>query len=246
MKASDQAFTFGRGDRCLSGTADGVSVSPQATGRRSPIKAVAKCARHCHLTVTLRPHSPRAFVYHGSRRGSRREPGPGGQSPGNCGGRSLHLPSPSSYHSRTRFLNLVPHFPAPKSCFIPLRIVNAVGIGRLGSLAGRERRSEFRASIGGRLVARWSGPAVLPRPLEGDLEDARGRAPSTLPQLRPERSRRQRRRARARPSARKYTSSRPERPVAPVSPSEPRGFCQPLGPVLCPQGTAAAALPRGP
>lgn len=39
----------------LLGRTDGVKVGPRATGQRSPIKAVTKCARHCHLTVTPAP-----------------------------------------------------------------------------------------------------------------------------------------------------------------------------------------------
>lgn len=133
-EASNQAFPFGGNDRCLPGRTDGVTVG---TSQRSPIKAVAKCARHCHLTVTPAP-LPRAFVYHGSQRGLRREPGPGATVPGEPGRaeerafrrRSPRLTSPPFYHSRTRFLNLIPNVPAPKFWTLEAKTVNATGIGR--------------------------------------------------------------------------------------------------------------------
>lgn len=109
VKASNQAFPFVGGDRCLSGRADEVKVGPQATDQRSPTKAVAKCAGHCHLTVTPAPPPPpppRAFVYHGSRRGARGEPGHGATVPGESWRAGLRAFRPRSPRLTSTFLPL--------------------------------------------------------------------------------------------------------------------------------------------
>lgn len=46
----------------LLGRTDGVKAGLKASGQRSPIKAVAKCARHRHLTVTPAP-TPREPLF---------------------------------------------------------------------------------------------------------------------------------------------------------------------------------------
>ncbi|KAF6385007.1 hypothetical protein mRhiFer1_008846 [Rhinolophus ferrumequinum] len=55
------------------------------------------------------------------------------------------LTSPPFYHSRTRFLNLIPNVPAPKFWTLEAKTVNAAGIGRLRLFEGGDKgaSSEF-------------------------------------------------------------------------------------------------------
>lgn len=70
-KVSNKAFPFGgRGRLVLTGRTDGVKVGPRAGGQRSPIKAVAKYAGRCHLTVTPAP-TAREPLFTTARRGAR-------------------------------------------------------------------------------------------------------------------------------------------------------------------------------
>lgn len=90
--------------------------------------------------------------------------------------RSPRLTFPPSCHSRTRFFNWIPNVPAPKFWTLEAKTVNAARIGGLRLLEGGDNgaRSEFLLAA----VLSLGSPAqaVLPRPLEGDLEDARERA----------------------------------------------------------------------
>lgn len=84
--------------------------------------------------------------------------------------RRPRLTSPPSHHSRAPRLNLVPSVTAPNSGHPgPRLLATPPGLGACG---------EFRVSIGQRLAARWPRPCSSARPLEGDLEDARERAPA--------------------------------------------------------------------
>lgn len=190
-----------------------------------------------------RPHTLRAFVYHGSRRGPRREPGPGATvpgEPGRAGERAFRrqspgLTSPPSYNSRTRFLNLVPSVPAPKFWTLGAQTVISAWIGRLRRLVGGDNGASSECLLA--VVLSLGGPAlaVLLRPLEGDVEDARERALSSLVQLRPERSRR-----RALPRG----TLAGVRAIPPPL-RERRGFCPSFGAVLRPLGTPAVARSPG-
>lgn len=141
---------------------------------------------------------PRAFVYHGSRRGLRREPGPGATVPGEPGRaeerafrrRSPRLTSPPSYHSRTWFLNLIPSIPAPKFWTLQAKTVSAARIGGLRLFEGGDNGANSELSLAAVLSLGSPARVVLPRPLEGDLEDARERALSPPVPLLPEQRRR--------------------------------------------------------
>lgn len=190
-----------------------------------------------------RPHTLRAFVYHRSRRGARREPGPGATVPGEprrAGERAFRrqspgLTSPPSYHSRTWFLNLVPSVSAPKFGTLGAKTVNQAGIGRLRRLVGGDNGASSECLLAAALSLGGPALAVLLRPLEGDLEDARERALSSLVQLRPERSR-------WRALLRGTLAGAP---ASPPPLRERRGFCPSFGAVLRPLGTPAAACPPG-
>lgn len=132
------------------------------------------------------PRPARAFVYRGH------DTLPAAAVPGEArraGERAFSRPSPRltsppSYHSRTWFLNLVPNVPAPKFGTPPGKTVIAAGIGRPRRLAGGTRRasSEFLLAD---VLSLGPLPRQSPRPLEGDLEDARERAPWPFVQLQP-------------------------------------------------------------
>lgn len=94
-------------------------------------------------------------------------------------------------------------------------------------------------SLGGRVQA------FLPRPLEGDLEDARERALSLLEPLRPEGSRRRalsRRRTRMRPS---LAGSSAVSAKARGQPCARRAGCRGPGPGRSPRLTGVPYLPGG-
>lgn len=128
-----------------------------------------------------RLHPPRAFVYHGESWSPSREAGPGATVPGGGGagrrgtgvapGLARPLTSPPC-HPAARFLNLVPPVPAPVlSSLQEAETAKAARIGRRRRLWAGPRGET--CAYWRRLGARWPAQAVLPRPFEGDLEDAR-------------------------------------------------------------------------
>lgn len=133
-------------------------MGPRAPGQRNPIKAVAKCSRRCHLTVTPAPPPPRASLcLPRTSAGPAPRTRPSSDRPlGTGAGSGAGVPLaesppnfPPSYHSRTRFLNLVPNVPASK--FGPLgggpRLLTRQGLGACGGL--RAEPCELRVFIGG-------------------------------------------------------------------------------------------------
>lgn len=75
----------------LFGRVDGVKVGLRASGQRIPIKAVAKCARHRHLTVTPAPTPREPLFTTDGGRASAGNPALERPSPGSRGGRGRRL-----------------------------------------------------------------------------------------------------------------------------------------------------------